>query len=124
MFEKKFKVRVRHFAEARYIIEWSNSRFTPRWRSLCFWFDQGHPGGTQCWSTAMWACEKAEELAKGLDSVEDIQKYYDPLEAEEAEWRAKEKEYWVKNAPYSVKKYKITLDIFDVRSYICCVIRR
>jgi hypothetical protein len=102
-FSKKFKTRVSHFADAKYTVQWCNYRFIPVWHSLCFWFEQGHPGGTECWSTDMWDYKTAERIATKIKSKSDLRKYYEPFEKQEAKWRTDEKEYWKKNAPYRTK---------------------
>lgn len=105
MFNKKFKVRVKHFAECKYTVQYAYYRFIPVWHSLCFWFHQGHPGGTECWSIDLWNVETAERIASSLKTINDVKEYYKPLEEEEAKWRIAEKEYWQKNAPYASKEF-------------------
>jgi len=105
MFKKKFRVRVSHFAEAKYTVQWCHYRFIPFWHSLCFWFDQGHPGGTECWSTNMWTVTKAEDIASRLKTRDDVRDYYKFYEKKEKEWIEREKRFWEKNVPYSSKEF-------------------
>ena len=104
---KKFKVRVAHFASATYCVQWCNYRFIPIWHSLCFWFDQGHPGGTEQWSTNLFSYKKAEKVAAKITSIEDVRKYYLRDEKKEEKWKLKETAYWAKNAPYISKEINI-----------------
>ena len=106
MFKKKFKVTVDHFSSGNYAIYYCHYRFIPNWRSLKFWFDQGHPGGTEFWATNFWPHEEAEKLAKTLNSIEDIREYYKPYEEEEARWREKETQWRKDNVPYQSKAIK------------------
>jgi hypothetical protein len=107
-FSKKFKTRVSHYADCRYVVQWCNYRFIPVWHSLCFWFEQGHPGGTECWSTDIWDYKTAERIASSIKSKKDLRSYYKKFEDEKENWEQEEKEYWKKNAPY---KNKIINDI-------------
>ncbi len=102
-FSKKFKTRVRHFAENKYEVQWCDYRFIPKWHSLYFWFDQGHPGGTECWSGNLWNYRTAEKIASEIKSKSDLRKHYEPMEKKEAKWRLAEKRFWEKNVPYKTK---------------------
>jgi hypothetical protein len=103
IFSKKFKTRTFHFSSGKYTVDYCYYRFIPIWYSLNFWFSQGYPGGTECWSTNLWDCEKAERIASGLKSIDDVKLYYKPFEEEEKRWREEEKKYWIKNVPYKTK---------------------
>jgi hypothetical protein len=105
LLDKKFKVRVSHFAECKYTVDYAYYRFIPVWHSLCFWFEQGHPGGTECWSTDMWDVKTAERIASEIKTINDVREYYKPLEEKEAKWEQIEKEYWQNNAPYVHKEF-------------------
>lgn len=105
LIDKKFKVRVRHFRSCRYIVEYSYYRFIPIWKPLLFWFDQGHPGGCECWSKNMWDVKEAEKIASKLKTIDDIAEYYKPWEKQENEWRKNQKKYLEEKAPYTVKKF-------------------
>ncbi len=105
LFNKKFKARVAYYSQCKYTVDYAYYRFIPNWRPLCFWFDQGHPGGTECWSKELWDVQQAEEIASELKSINDVIKYYEPLNQQEATWRKREKEYWKKNAPYVKKEF-------------------
>ena len=102
---KKFKVRISHFAEGKYTVQYAHYNFFPNWKSLNFWFDQGHPGRTQCWSINLWDVCSAEKVASNLKTIDDIKKYYEPFEREAAAWCLEEKKYWEKNVPYQTKEF-------------------
>lgn len=103
MFKKKFKVRVSRYIDDRYVVQWCEYRFIPIWRSLLFWFDQGHPGGTQCWSPEMWNYKKAEEIASTLKTKKDVDNYYIPYVEKCKRWTEEEEKYIKENMPYSTK---------------------
>ena len=102
-FAKKFKTRVRHYTEDQYTVQWANYRFIPIWWDLCYWFDQGHPGGTEGWSPNMWSYKEAEKIATSLKNRQDINEYYEMYVLAEREWRAEEKEWWKRHVPYDTK---------------------
>lgn len=102
-FSKKFKTRVHHFSDCKYTIEWCNYRFIPIWYPLYFWFSQGHPDGTECWTIDLFDIKTAESIALQIKCKDDLKKYYKKDEEEEKKWRQDEKKYWEKNAPYNKK---------------------
>ena len=102
-FPLKFKVRVVQFVPCKYIVEWCHYRFIPIWHPIRFWFDQGHPGDTECWALDMWDFKTAEYIARGFKSIKDIEKYYEADEKKELEWREKERQYLEENMPYNSK---------------------
>jgi hypothetical protein len=103
LFDKKFKVKIEHFSNCKYAIYYCNYRIIPIWSELCFWFEQGHPGGTQCWSIELFDIKEAEDIAKNLKSMDDIDNYYKPHIENAKKWLKEEKEYWQKNMPYTSK---------------------
>ena len=105
LFDKKFRTRVRFYLDCKYVVEYAYYRFIPIWISLNFWFDQGHPGGTECWSINLFDVEEAESIALSLKKIEDVTEYYKPFKEEEKEWRIAEKKYLQKNAPYTLKNF-------------------
>ncbi len=105
MFNKKFKVRVRHFAEDKYEVQFAHYYFIPVYHSLCFWFEQTLTGGTECWSTRLMDFQTAENLAKSLKSIEDVRKWYEKDEAKEKDFYRRKKEYYAKNVPYGTKYF-------------------
>jgi hypothetical protein len=105
MLNKKFKVRVRRFiTKDKYEVQFAHYYFIPIYHSLCFWFEQAVTSGTECWSTKLMNWQTAEDLAKTLHSIEDIEKWYEKDEAKEQDFYIRKKEYYTKNAPYD-KKY-------------------
>lgn len=103
VFGKKFKVRVNYFGYCKYTVDYAHYRLIPVWRSLSFWFAPGHPGGVECWATDLFGVDEAERVAEKLKSISDVNDLYRPRLQKEIEWRAAEKKYQEKNAPYSSK---------------------
>jgi hypothetical protein len=104
--KKKFTVEVHRHSADNYMVAYASYSFIPffSWRYLIFWFDQGHPGGTECWSRNMWPYKKAEEIASRLKSIEDVNEYYKPHIQEANEWKEENDRYCKKHIPYSRKK--------------------
>ena len=113
MFNKKFKVRVRHFAKDKYevhlahyyVVQFAHYYFIPIYHSLCFWFEETLTGGTECWSTRLMDYQTAEDLAKRLKSIEDVREWYKKDEAKEKDFYRRKKEYYAKNVPYDTKYF-------------------
>lgn len=103
--DKKFRVRVRHYADCKYVVEYAHYRFIPIWHTLNFWFDMGHPGGVECWSTDMWDVEEAERIATRLKSIDDVYEYYKPLIEQKEKWMEDERNYWKAQKPYIIKEF-------------------
>jgi hypothetical protein len=104
MFKKKFKVRVSHFSSGKYTVDYAYYRFIPIWNSFTFWFNQGHPGGTECWSTDMWDYNTAEKIASKIKTIEDVSTHHEPEVKKMQAWKKAEAEWWNENAPYQSKK--------------------
>ncbi len=105
MFEKKFKVRVKHFSQDYYQVEYAYYRIFPDYKSLNFWFDQGVTGSTECWSTKLFKYNEAEELAKTLKTYDDVLNWYKPWEEERTDFYKRKREYYKKNVPYTTKYF-------------------
>lgn len=76
IFEKKFRVRVRHFKDEYFCIEYSYTwkYLPPIWRRLLYWFEQSVYANTEGWSTRLFRVDSAETYAKKLKSISDIKK--------------------------------------------------
>ena len=82
MFEKKFKVRIRHYDSGKnYCIEYAHYRFFPSYNQLQRWLVNLH-----CWNPVLLPYEEAKKLAKNIDSMEFISNWY-------SQERLLEKEY-------------------------------
>lgn len=106
MFAKKFRVRVAHYYKGDYVVQYAHYRFIPIWHSLKYWFDQGHPGGTEGWMINLWNVSGAEQMAKRLKSIEDVNNYYVHSEALQKAWKKREEEYWKRSVPYTSKEIR------------------
>jgi hypothetical protein len=102
---KKFKVRVRYFSSGKYTVQYAHYYFIPNYHSLLFWFEQSLTSGTECWSTRLMDVKSAENLAKTLKSIEDIEKWYEKDELKAKDFRKRKKEYYEKNVPYNTKHF-------------------
>lgn len=106
MFELKFKVRVKHFAENKYVVQYAHYRFFKIWNTLTFWFSLGYFSGVECWSDALFNIEDAERLAKSIHSMADIEKYYEPERRKCIEFTKAKKQARAKTVPYGSKEFK------------------
>lgn len=102
--KKKFRVEVHRHSKAKYMVAYAYYRFIPVWRYLHFWFAQGHPGGTECWSRDLFSYKEAEKIASRLKSMEDVNEYYKPFVKEAKEWEEEEKKYCAEHIPYESKR--------------------
>lgn len=100
IFNKKFKVRIRHYTNAKYIVEYARYRFIPIYKPLYFWF--GFYTGE--WALNMWKYEQACEIAENLKSYDDIIKYYKSEFEKRDKWKKENEEWWKRNVPVT-KKY-------------------
>lgn len=104
LFKKKFRVEIHHHSEGKYMVAYAHYGLIPNWRYLHFWFDQGHPGGTECWSRDLFSLQEAEQIASKLKSIEDVNEYYKPFLEEAKRWKEAEKRWWENHVPYSRKR--------------------
>lgn len=104
MFKKKFKVMVRHFYKGKYTVEYSNHRLIPIYREINDWFSAGVTSGVEGWSTKLFSnYTKAEEFAKKLKSIEDINAFYTLERVKEIEFLKAKAKYYSQAIPYTVK---------------------
>lgn len=105
MFRKKFRVRVKYFAEDLYVVQFTNHRFIPQYQSLCFWFEQSLTNNTETWSELLMDNISAENLAKTIKSIDDVKRFYEKDEAKEKDFYKRKKEHYNKNVPYRIKYF-------------------
>jgi hypothetical protein len=104
MFEKKFRVRISHFAEDKYTVDYTYYRFIPIYKSINFWFDCGMRGNLESWSTDLFEIKEAEEFAANLKSIEDVNEYYRKENIKRTEFYKKKNEFQKYNIPYKSKQ--------------------
>ena len=102
----KFSVRVKYFMNGKYEVQWSEYRFIPTYRSLCFFFYQSPTSGTECWSTKLYTYQEAMDLASKLKSKEDIEDWYKPYELERESFLKRKEEYYKKSVPKQREVFK------------------
>lgn len=105
MFKKKFKVRVRHFYQDKYEVQFAHYHIIPIYHSLCFWFEQSLTSNTECWTIKLFDYQSAEKFAKSLKSIDDVRKWYEKDEEKEKSFYIRKKEYYEKNVPYRTKYF-------------------
>ena len=104
-FKKKFKVRVKHFYGDKYTVQYAYYRLFPNWTELLFWLSPPFTSNLECWSTKMFNVKDAEELAKSLKSIEDIDKYYECDRERCINYKKTKQEYLKENVPYESKEF-------------------
>ena len=105
--KRKFKMRVVHYAEHFYKIQYAHYWVIPIWHTLNQWSEFRHPNMILGWSTELISgASAAEEYAKTFKSIEDIRAFYAKENEKERQWRIEEKEWWQKNVPYQNKTIK------------------
>lgn len=105
VFNKKFKVRIQHFGEGKYTVQYAHYRLIPIWHSLMFWYGMMHPNRNACWSLDLFHRKEAEKLSESFRSIKDVNDYYKPIELERSNWLKEETEYWKREVPYSEKYF-------------------
>lgn len=100
---KKFKVRIVHFSNEYYTIEYSYSSFLNNWKPLLCWFDNGSGGSIHNMSEKLFTFKKAEETANLLKTIEDVNNYHLPEIAKEKAFRKARKKWKKENIPYKTK---------------------
>ena len=104
MIKKKFKVRVKHFYECNYVVQYADYRFVTVWYSICFWFSKNLTSGEERWLRQLFSAEDAEKLAKSFKSIEDIKFFNKPEENKMVEFIRRKREYQKNNKPYEIKE--------------------
>lgn len=104
--EKKFKVKVEHFAENKYRVKYCSYYIIPlHWKALQYFFRASAHSGLASWNDNLFLINDAEHIAKGINSLEDVVAY-----EEEGFRRQKEHEEKKERAkletPYYSKTFK------------------
>ena len=105
MFKKKFKVRIKHFAEDKYVVQYAYYYFIPFFKSLNCWFGMSLTTDTECWTLHLNGYKNAELLASDLKSIESVKNWYQKEEEKEKDFYQRKKEYYSKNIPYNTKYF-------------------
>ncbi len=104
--EKKFKVRIKHYSEKYYIVQYCFYYFIPFWwLSIDHWFDAGYIGDLECYSDKLFKLEKAEEFAELL-TPESLKLWDEKQKNKMKQFYIQKEEYRLKNIPYSTKIIK------------------
>ena len=102
----KFAVRVKHYAEDRFVVQYSVHYKRPDFNSITYWFEQGLSSGTERWDIKLFRLHAAEAFAKSLKSMEDVERYYEAERAKEDHFYRRQKEYLAEKVPYKIKYFK------------------
>lgn len=110
-FKKKFKVRVVHFIEDFYAVEYAHYYFFPKFYQLSQWYSPTLLGrnSNEGWSTYLADYQNAEERAITLNSIEDVIKWDEELNKKKKKYEEESAAYLARNAaklPYKIKNIK------------------
>jgi hypothetical protein len=107
--KKKFKVRIKRYYKNKYCIQYSNNYLFPYWNTLEFWSatnDEKHyMQNTNIfnYSTLMMPIDEAENFAKNLKSMEEINNFLLLQYLKELEFNKMRSEYLAKTLPIEIK---------------------
>ena len=106
LFEKKFKVRVKHFSSEYYCIEYCYYRFIPIWHRLYKWTDPSITAWYDGWNT-MIHCSfiSAEQFAEKIN-YEYVKNHNENQLKKEKDFYKRQKEHNIKIIPYDSKIIK------------------
>ena len=107
MFEPKFKVRIKHYRDEYYLVQYANYKFFKTWKSIIYWFHAGHPNrGLNEWDIRLFLIHDAEMFANSLKSMDDVEQWLKTQSQIKKDWEAEEVEYLKHNIPYDTKVIK------------------
>lgn len=106
MFKRKFKVRVIHYSQEYYCVQYTYYIIFTNWKCLTFWFDCGLTNNLERFSINLMSYQKAEELAKTLNSPQDVINYYKPFLKEQEDCQKRKLKFIAENIPYKIKNIK------------------
>ena len=102
---KKFKVRVDHYSQGMYVVEYTHYYLIPIYHTLMGWYEGGLLSGIECKSMKLMDIEKAENAAKNLKSINDVRKWNAKIKEQEDDFYKRKKEYYAKHVPYKTKHF-------------------
>ena len=97
-----FKSRVKYFYKGKYEVQWTNEQTwygRTKWRTICFWYGSIHPDSSgfmklSGWHADHWYYEEAENIAKSLKSVKDVNEHYEEDNEKKRLWDLEEAKFW------------------------------
>ena len=105
MLKKKFRVRVKHYAEQYYQIQYAHYYLIPIYRSFKYWFALSLISDLESWATFLLKYEPAEKFAKGLKSIEDVKNWYKMENTKMNNFYKNKEKYISKNIPYNTRYF-------------------
>lgn len=104
--KKKFKVRVRHYSENYYTVQYCNYYVIPIWRTLYNWHGYVDSPDISSWGVILFTSGNAEKFAKSLKSIGDVVRYNKMECDKQVKWTKDRAEYVRLNIPYKTKRIK------------------
>lgn len=103
--EKKFHVRIKHYAGSYYSVEYSYFYVLKLWKKLYEFHDFGESTTLSGFNTLLFdSAKKAETFAKTLKDIEDVELYQKRQDCVAKEHKIKRERYLLDTVPYYVKE--------------------
>jgi hypothetical protein len=104
--KKKFRIRVKWFYKDFYCVQYAYYTLFHIWHSLKIWRARSLTDElNQSWGRRCFYLKEAEELAKSLKSIKDIEKYYEAEELVRKNFYKAKEEYYRENVTYKIKEF-------------------
>ena len=104
--EKTFRVRLKHYEEGRYYIQYAHYHWLPIWHNIIIFLEGSNHGLN--WVDLHLSLEKAEDFASQFKSYDNVLNLFAWEQKKEKEYKEKKKEEKEKKAPFKVKEIKIS----------------
>lgn len=104
--KKKFSVRIKHYSEKYYTIQYCEYRLFKVYNNLDYYICYSYLSDLEHWGAKLFTYEDAEKLAKTFNCLQDIVKWQNPYKEKEIEFLKKKEEFIKNNIPYAFKLIK------------------
>lgn len=102
--KKKFKVRVRHYSENYYTVQYCNYYVIPIWRIPKIWYGYVSFPNISSMTLNLHTYTEAETFAKSLKSIDDVVRLRKIEIDKQSKYKKDRAEYVRLNIPYKIKQ--------------------
>jgi len=96
--KKKFKLRLTHYCEESYIIEYAYYWFIPIWYNIFWWYENGYTSGLEQFTPKLVKIIDEESIKKQFPTIEAIRAFHTIEMQKQKDFYTKQKIYQLNNS--------------------------
>lgn len=100
----KFRIKIRHFSEDKYTVQYAYYRFIPIWSCIPYWFESGYVGNLEGIFEKLYNITEAEKVASMINSMEDVNEIIGKVFLERDDFYKRKRAFLKDHIPYHTKE--------------------